>query len=38
MLPAADAPRRAGPDGEFDQPDAPHALRLDSASDGVESI
>jgi len=28
----------AGPDGEFDQPDAPHALRLDSASDGVESI
>jgi hypothetical protein len=27
-----------GPDGEFDQPDAPHALRLDSASDGVESI
>jgi hypothetical protein len=28
----------AGPDGEFDQPDAPHALRLDSASDGIESI
>jgi hypothetical protein len=28
----------AGPDGEFEQPDAPHALRLDSASDGIESI
>jgi len=29
----------AGPDGEFEQPDVPHVpKRLDSASDGIESI